>query len=119
MTPFLYQISGLPGYRWASGVLIAALLLVPVLLVRLGVLDWVATVLSFPIFIALVVLTSRRLRNAGLSGWWIVLMIFAMNFGPEWDGPPPLKLHVSHLLHLIPVALGCFVQRAQGNRETP
>ncbi|MNE72854.1 hypothetical protein D3C80_1688300 [compost metagenome] len=78
---------------------------------RLGVTDWIASITSLPIFIALVVLTFRRLRDAGQSAWWIVLMILVMNFGPEWGGlPPPLKFHLSHILHLVPVALGWLAQ---------
>lgn len=101
-----YRLSELQNYRWASVALIGAVNLVPVLMVALGAPDWMALLVALPIYVALVVLTYRRLRNAGLTGWWIVWMILAFNFGPRWEGPAPLTFYLSHLLHLIPVALG-------------
>lgn len=110
MTSFSHRLSEIQNYRWASAALIVAMILLPVLMVRLGALEWVATLATLPIFLTLVVLTYRRLRNAHLTGWWIVLMILVLNFGPSWEGLEPLTLHLSHLIHLIPVALGWLVR---------
>jgi uncharacterized membrane protein YhaH (DUF805 family) len=107
---FFHRLGELQNYRWASVALIGAVILVPVLAVALGASDWIAVLVALPIYVALVVLTYRRLRNAGLTGWWIVWMILALNFGPRWDGPAPLTFYLSHLLHLIPVALGWLVR---------
>ena len=114
MATFFHRLSTIQNYRWASVALIAVMIVIPVLLLRLGASEWVASLASLPIYVALVVLTFRRLRNANLTGWWIVLMILVLNFGPQWDGLEPLTFYLSHLLHLIPVALGWLV-RAPGN----
>ena len=111
---FVHRLTSIQNYRWASVALIAAAILLPVLMMRLGALDWVASLAGLPIYVALVVLTYRRLRDANLSGWWIALMILVVNLGPRWDGLEPLTFHLSHLLHLVPVALGWLV-RAPGN----
>ena len=114
MATFLHRLSAIQNYRWASIALIGAMILLPVFLTRLGALEWVAFLAGLPVYVALVVLTYRRLRNANLSGGWIILMIVVINLGPRWDGLEPLTFHLSHLLHLIPVALGWLV-RAPGN----
>ncbi|HYC96465.1 hypothetical protein [Brevundimonas sp.] len=110
MATFLHHLSAIRNYRWASVALIVATIFLPVLMMRLGALEWVATLAGLPIYVALVVLTYHRLRNAGLTGGWIVLMILALNFGPRWDGPEPLTFHLSRLLPLIPVILGWLVR---------
>lgn len=110
MATFFQRLSAIQNYRWASVALIVAMILLPVLMRRLGALEWVAMLAALPIYLALVVLTYRRHRNANLTGWWIVLMILVLNFGPRWDGPEPLTFHLSHLIHLIPVALGWLVR---------
>jgi len=109
MATFVHRLSAIQNYRRASVALIATMILLPVLMVRLGALQWVASLAGLPAYIALVVLTYRRLRDAGLSGGWIVLMILVVNLGPRWDGLEPLTFHLSHILHLIPVALGWLV----------
>lgn len=113
MASFYHRLTALPTYRWASLALIAVTLFLPVLLVRLGAIEWVAVLAALPVALALVVLTFQRLRNANLSGWWIILMVLTLNFGPRWDGLAPITLHLSHLIHLIPVALGWLVRAPQ------
>lgn len=113
MATFIHRLSAIQNYRWASVSLIATMILLPVLMVRLGASEWVASLAGLPVYVALVVLTYRRLRDANLTGWWIVLMILVINNGPQWDGLEPLTFHVSHLIHLIPVALGWLVRAPQ------
>ena len=110
MATFLHRLSAIQNYRWASVALIAVMILLPVLMMRLGALDWVASLAGLPVYVALVVLTYRRLRDANLSGSWIVLMILVVNLGPRWDGLEPLTFYLSHILHLVPVALGWLVR---------
>lgn len=109
MAMFFHRMSAIRNYRRASLALIATSVLLPVLMIRLGALEWVAALAALPIYVALVVLTYHRLRNANLTGWWIVLMVLALNFGPRWEGPEPLTFYLSHLLHLVPVILGWLV----------
>ena len=118
MATSLQRLSAIQNYRWASVALIVATIFLPVLMIRLGALAWVATLAGLPIYVALVVLTYHRLRDARLTGWWIVLMILQLNFGPRWDGLEPLTFHLSHLLHLIPVALGWLVHAPRTVAET-
>ena len=113
MATFIHRLSAIQNYRWASVSLIVTMILLPVLMVRLGALEWVASLAGLPVYVALVVLTYRRLTDANLTGWWIVLMILVINIGPQWDGLEPLTFHVSHLIHLIPVALGWLVRAPQ------
>ncbi|WP_292062853.1 hypothetical protein [Brevundimonas sp. UBA7664] len=110
MAMFFHRLSAIRNYRWASVALIAAMILLPVLMMRLGALEWVASLAGLPVYVALVVLTYLRLRDANLSGWWIGLMILVVNLGPRWDGIEPLTFHLSHLIHLVPVALGWLVR---------
>ena len=114
MATLFHRLSTIQNYRRASVALIAATILLPVLMMRLGALDWVASLAGLPVYVALVVLTYHRLRDAGLSGGWVVLMILVVNLGPRWDGPEPLTFYLSHLVHLIPLALGWLV-RGPGN----
>lgn len=114
MATFFHRLSEIQNYRWASLALITAMTFLPVLMMRLGALEWVAVLAGLPVYVALVVLTYQRLRNANLTGAWIALMIVVVNLGPSWDGLEPLTFHLSHLLHLIPVALGWIV-RVPGN----
>jgi uncharacterized membrane protein YhaH (DUF805 family) len=114
MATFFHRLSAIQNYRWASVALIAAMILLPVLMMRLGALEWVASLAGLPVYVALVVLTYRRLRDANLSGWWIVLMILVVNLGPRGDGLEPITFYVSHLIYLIPVALG-WLAPAPGN----
>lgn len=110
MATFFHRLSAIQNYRWASVALIAAIIVLPVLMGMLGASDWIATLSGLPIYIALVVLTFQRLRDANLTGWWIVLMVLSLNFGPRWEGLEPHVFHLSHLLHLLPVALGWLVR---------
>lgn len=114
MATSFHRLSTIQNYRRASVALIAATILLPVLMMRLGALEWVASLAGLPVYVALVVLTYHRLRDAGLSGGWVVLMILVVNLGPRWDGPEPLTFHLSHLVHLIPVVLG-WLARGPGN----
>lgn len=114
MATFFNRLGAIQNYRWASVALIVTFILLPVLMMRLGALEWVASLAGLPVYVALVILTYHRLQDANLSGWWVVLMILVVNLGPRWDGLEPLTFHLSHLLHLVPVALGWLV-RGPGN----
>lgn len=67
MATSLQRLNAIQNYRWASVALIVATILLPVLMIRLGVLEWVGILAGLPIYVALVVLTYHRLRNAKLD----------------------------------------------------
>ena len=80
------------------------------LLVRLtGYPEWIGVIIGLPLYIFLIVITYRRLRDAALAGGWIILMILVFNFGPEWNG-----FHVSLLINLLPVALAWIAPSNSG-----
>ena len=94
----LQSLADRARYRVAS-VLLIAVIYGSILTVRLlGAPDWWAALAGLPLYILLIVITYRRLRDAALSGGWIVLMILVFNFGPEWNG-----FHLSNLINLLPV----------------
>src|SRR5688500_1323899 len=106
MRRLLERLSQAGPYRPASAGLILLVYLLPFTVAQLGGPKWLGFLVGLPLYVALIVLTYHRLRNAGLSGGWIILMILALNFGPKWQGPEPLVFYASHLLHFVPVALG-------------
>jgi len=67
----------------------------------------------FPAFACAVIMTFRRLRLVGKSGWWVVLMIVIFDFGPEWYG-----LHlVGVLMDLSPVWIAWHSPETPNNSE--
>jgi len=109
------KVEHLP-YRPVSVALILLSLVVPVAVVQLGGPDWLSFLLGLPVYLWLVWLTYRRLQDAGRSTAWVILMLLAMNFGPRLKGPEPLVFYLSHLLHLVPVALGWLPPRPAQQR---
>lgn len=106
MVGLFEKLSCIQHYRWASLLLLAIVIFLPVIIVRQGAPDWIAALPSPLAYFGLVAVTYGRLKDAGLSGGWVVLMLLALNFGPRWDGPAPLVFHASNLLQLVPIALG-------------
>ena len=98
-------------YRQASAALILLFLVLTIGVVQLGGPGWLGGLLGLPVYLFLVVLTYRRLKELGHAGGWIVLMVMALNFGPKWEGPEPVVFYLSHLLHLVPVAIGWLPNR--------
>ena len=95
------------AYIGASLVLLAAAALVlPCAVVAVGGPVWLGFLLGIALLILLTIVTYGRLRNAALSGSWVVLMLIVFEVGPSWVGPPPLVLHLSDLVYLIPVIMG-------------
>lgn len=87
MGAFFERFSDRRRYRLASVALLAGSALP--FLAAIAKLSWGWTLLTFAVgaafYIALVVLTYYRLRDARLSGWWLVPMVMAFNVGPKWD----------------------------------
>lgn len=111
MTALLTPPGDIRTYRWLSLLLLVGMVIVPMTALAMGASRWVAVLLlGFPLYITLVVRTWQRLRNAGLSGWWILPLLIGMNFGPHWEGPWQMDFHLSQILNLIPVVLGWCVR---------
>lgn len=100
------RLYGRRAYIGASLVLLAAALIVPCGVVALGGPSWLGSLPALAFLILLTIITYGRLRDARLTGNWVVLMLFAFEVGPTWTGPPPLILHLGDFVHLIPVILG-------------
>lgn len=108
------SFSELPRYRIASMALLVATYGSLLMVRLLGGPEWLAAVFGLPLYILLIVITYRRLRDAALSGGWIGFMILTFNFGPSWNG-----LYLSNLIHLVPVILAWTVPANSGaNRRT-
>ena len=111
MREFLKRYSRPSAYRLASLTLVLLLVSLPIGIAGLGGPEWLAALICLPIFVVLVILTYGRLLDAHLSAGWLALMVLGLNFGPAWQGPAWLVFHASHLIYLIPVVLGCLVQK--------
>ncbi|SRR5260221_8577291 len=66
-------------------------------------------------YLALVILTYFRLRDASMSVWWLILMIVVFPIGPiwvvrtwDWGG---IAIAPSGLIPLIPVLIGWFAKK--------
>lgn len=96
-------------YRPASLVLLALAFALPAAVVALGGARWLGVVLlGWPLFIVLAVATYHRLRDAGLSGRWVILLVIVCNVGPEWVAPWGMTFYLGNLIHLIPLIM-CWV----------
>lgn len=113
MATFFNRFSDIRNYRLASVALIAATILLPVVAMRLGAWEWTGLLAGVAAYVALVVLTYHRHRDACLSGMWIMVMIVQVRLGPSWDGLEPLRFYPTDILPLIPVALGWLVRAPQ------
>lgn len=98
------SLSELPKYRLASALLVFAILAVVILPPMIGVPKLIGGLVGLYLYVILIVITYRRLRDASLSGNWIAPMILVFQFGPEWN-----DLYLSSLINLLPVAAGCIV----------
>lgn len=100
-------------YRPASLALIAGAAL-PFLSPIIGLdAGWslVAFAVGMAFYIGLVMLTFYRLRDAGLSIWWLLPMIVRLHFGPEWELGHSIDFRPIGLFALVPVLLGWFVRK--------
>ncbi|GAA0337646.1 hypothetical protein GCM10009087_55100 [Sphingomonas oligophenolica] len=75
------RLYGRRAYFGASLVLLAAALLLPCGVAALGGPGWLGALPALAFLILLTIITYGRLRDAGLSGSWIVLMLFTFGVG--------------------------------------
>src|SRR3954447_16040251 len=109
------RFSGRQEYRLVSVVLVAGCVLASYLplITRLSG-GWAAlafaTAMSF--YVALAALTYFRLRNASLSSWWLLPMIFVFHVGPRWELGSwewgSSSFEPSGLISLVPIVIGWF-----------
>jgi uncharacterized membrane protein YhaH (DUF805 family) len=109
MNAALNSFSELPRYRIAATALLVASYGMLLVVRLLGAPDWLGAILGLPLYVLLTVITYRRLRDAALSGGWIVLMILAFNVGPSWNG-----FHLSNLIILVPIILAWIAPANSG-----
>jgi uncharacterized membrane protein YhaH (DUF805 family) len=103
--PSSYRI----GVLWIG----AAFILVALAHAALDLPWWAAALLASPPLIVLVLLTIRRLRDAGWSVWWALLLVVNINIGGlEISWLPPLITNLAHLVKLVPVAIGLLAPSA-------
>jgi uncharacterized membrane protein YhaH (DUF805 family) len=70
---------------------------------------WIIQLLGFSGMAVLVLLTIRRLRDAGWSPWWTVLLLIHFRIGGlDWPILPPLILNFVSIYKLIPLGIGWF-----------
>lgn len=69
-------------------------------------------IVALALYTLLILLTVRRLRDAGMNLAWVALMIFTLRFGPSWRIMPGLRVMASDVLPLIPVAIGWCARSA-------
>jgi uncharacterized membrane protein YhaH (DUF805 family) len=104
-------------YRLASIALLGTL----IALIALTGNDRNMTLLPFliglPLYLSLLSLTARRLRDAGMSPYWAVWMLLGGHFGPKWFVTPDLVLQPSDALWLLPVAMGWCLATASTDEE--
>lgn len=65
-----------------------------------------------PFYLSLVSLTARRLRDAGMSPYWVVWMLVNFQVGPKWFVTSGIVLQPSDALTLLPVVMGWSLRKA-------
>lgn len=100
------------GYRIGSGLLLVAIIGIAVAFGENWHLPIIPGLIGLMLYIALLLLTIRRLKDAGLSYNWLVFMIVTAKLGPTWQVTPGWGLQVTNLLPLIPVAIGWWARSA-------
>ncbi|MES2058311.1 MAG: hypothetical protein V4564_20410 [Pseudomonadota bacterium] len=103
MFEMLHPYSELARYRWISIALLVVALGLPVAVDHFSGPHWLGVILSVLILILLDILTYWRLREAALSGSWIILAIISFNIGPAWH-----DYHLGSLINFVPVLMAWF-----------
>jgi len=99
-------------YRVASIALLASVIALIVLTGSNRNMALLPFLIGAPLYLSLVSLTARRLRDAGMSPYWIVWMLLNFRFGPTWTVTPGIVLHPSDALNLLPVVMGWSLRTA-------
>jgi len=109
MRDLVERFAGRREYRVASIALIAGLILSFNLSPRWALLAFGIGGLCY---LALVLLTYFRLRDASLSGWWLLPMIMLFHVGPRWELGSwvwgSIAFYLSGFIFLVPVIIGWF-----------
>lgn len=99
-------------YRAASMALLAAVIAVIALAGRNRDMALLPFLVATPLYLALVSLTARRLRDAGMSPYWVVWMLLIFRFGPKWFVTPDIVLQPSDAVTLLPIIMGWCLRTA-------
>ena len=93
-------------YRLVSIVLVAAVIVVMVLAGGNRDMPLLPFLVATPLYLSLVSLTARRLRDAGISPYWVVWMLLNFRVGPKWFVTSGIVLQPSDALTLLPIVMG-------------
>ncbi|HEV7289230.1 hypothetical protein [Sphingomonas sp.] len=101
-------------YRAASiGLMLASWLAIAG--VFIGVPDVLCFLVALVPSIILTIITYHRLRDAALSGAWILLMIVQIGIGPTWHLSDSLTVNFGgYLVGCVPIILGWLVAANSG-----
>jgi uncharacterized membrane protein YhaH (DUF805 family) len=101
------------GYLLSLLPIALVFVLVAILAARTSLPQWVISLALLPPFLVLALLTIRRLRDAGWSVWWALLLIVNINIAdPDWALLPPLLTGLGYLVKLTPIAIGLVAPSA-------
>ena len=74
--------------------------------VFLGIPGWLCVLVAVPLSIILATMTYHRLRDGGLSGSWVWLMVVPLGIGPTWHLSEHLTINFGgYLVGLVPVIM--------------
>lgn len=93
-------------YRAASIALLASVIVVIALTGSNRDMALLPFLIVTPFYLSLVSLTARRLRDAGMSPYWVVWMLLNFHAGPKWFLTPGIVLQPSDALALLPIVMG-------------
>jgi uncharacterized membrane protein YhaH (DUF805 family) len=115
MSGFFKRYSGRREYRLASAILAAACLvtdLAPGMLEFSSGAALLAVAISISSYVVLAILTYHRIRDASLSGWWLLPMFIVFHVGPQWQLGSwwwgSSSFTPSGIISFLPVIIGWF-----------
>jgi uncharacterized membrane protein YhaH (DUF805 family) len=109
-------------FRAASAVLIAVFffgVLIPAVIKLSASIAMLAFMLAAASYTALAILTYYRLRDASISGWWLLSMVIVLHVGPQWQlgswSWGSASFTPSGLVAFAPVIIGWFAAAKSAN----
>lgn len=86
--------------------------------VLLGTPAWLAFSFGVAAAIVLTIITSHRLRDAGLSSAWLLLMILQFGIGPAWHLSENVTFNAGGaIVGMLPVILGWIAPESSDRKS--